>query len=166
MQCTIKACGYEETIKAMASPMFLEQAHCQGQCTPYYYNDTTPGKLHFQNCTTQCALTYDSPAGDKLMGCAMAHNCVTFAPIPGNCPKPVPGAKTNLKSLEGEWWQQYGKNALWDCYPCQHIHEMKMVDDAKWCAQTDGPEGPVKAPCWSYTYSYDLYLKGGKTKYF
>ena len=42
---------------------------------------------------------------------------------------------------------------------------MKVVNDDKWCAQTIGPDGPVKAPCYSYTYSYDLYLNKG-TKYF
>lgn len=59
-----------------------------------------------------------------------------------------------------------GKNALWDCYPCQHIHAMKMVDDADWCAKTKSPDGgPVKAPCWSYDYSYDLFTETG-TEYF
>lgn len=42
---------------------------------------------------------------------------------------------------------------------------MKLVDDADYCAKTVGPDGPVKAPCFSYTYSYDLYLEKG-TKYF
>jgi hypothetical protein len=37
--------------------------------------------------------------------------------------------------------------------------------DDKWCAQTVGPDGPVKAPCWSYDYSYDLYTETG-SKYF
>ena len=100
------------------------------------------------------------------MNCAMTNHCMSFAPIGGECPKPEPAAHTSLKSLEGEWWQQWGHNELWDCYPCQHIHKMEIVDDADWCAQTVGPNGPVQAPCWSYTYSYDLYLVGGKTKYF
>jgi len=42
---------------------------------------------------------------------------------------------------------------------------MEMVNDVKWCAQTVGPDGPVKAPCWSYHYSYDLFLEKG-VKYF
>lgn len=100
------------------------------------------------------------------MACAMNHNCITFAPIDGpKCPKPEVDPEASLASLNGEWWQQYGKNALWDCYDCQHIHEMKVVNDTKWCAQTNGPDGPVKAPCFSYTYSYDLFLVKG-TKYF
>lgn len=40
-----------------------------------------------------------------------------------------------------------------------------MVDDADWCAQTNGPDGPVQAPCYNYTYSYDLFTVTG-TKYF
>ena len=103
------------------------------------------------------------------MACAMNHNCITFAPIDVTCPVEKleaavePGS--SLASLSGEWWQQLGKNALWDCYPCQHIHDMKLIDDADWCAQTEGPDGPVQAPCWSYTYSYDLYTVES-TKYF
>ena len=42
---------------------------------------------------------------------------------------------------------------------------MNMVDDADWCAKTSGPDGPVEAPCWNYTYSYDLYTMTG-SKYF
>lgn len=40
-----------------------------------------------------------------------------------------------------------------------------MVNDQKFCNKTQTPHGPVKAPCWSYEYSYDLYLEKG-TKYF
>lgn len=42
---------------------------------------------------------------------------------------------------------------------------MKIVNDTEWCAQTIGPDGPVKAPCWSYDYSYDLFTETD-TKYF
>lgn len=77
------------------------------------------------------------------MSCAMIHNCLTFAKIEGHCPFPVIDPATSLADLSGEWWQQYGKNALWDCYPCQHIHDMHMVNDSEWCAKTVGPKGPV-----------------------
>lgn len=40
-----------------------------------------------------------------------------------------------------------------------------MSNDSDYCAQTVGPLGPVKAPCWSYDYSYDLYTETD-TKYF
>ena len=72
---------------------------------------------------------------------------------------------SSLKDLEGEWWQQRGYNKLFDCYPCQHIHENVLSDDADFCAITVAPSGPVQAPCWSYTYSYELFLLEG-TKYF
>ena len=42
---------------------------------------------------------------------------------------------------------------------------MKLVNDSEFCGKTIGPDGPVKAPCWSYTYSYDLFTETG-TKYF
>lgn len=96
----------------------------------------------------------------------MTNECVEFAPIGGSCPKPDPEENASLDNLLGEWWQHWGHNPLWDCYPCQHIHEMKLIDDKEFCAQTVGPDGPVQSPCYSYTYSYDLYLKDNKTKYF
>jgi len=43
---------------------------------------------------------------------------------------------------------------------------MFLNDDATFCAETVSPKGVVTAPCWSYTYSYDLYLKTGGTKTF
>ena len=43
---------------------------------------------------------------------------------------------------------------------------MYIVDDDEWCGQTVDPRtGVVKAPCWSYTYSYDLFTETG-TKYY
>lgn len=44
---------------------------------------------------------------------------------------------------------------------------MFQSDDDDFCAQTIFPEtGPVKAPCWSYSYSYDLYHTDGTTAYY
>jgi hypothetical protein len=44
---------------------------------------------------------------------------------------------------------------------------MYLNNDTEFCAKTTMPgTGPVKAPCWAYTYSYDLYLKQGGTKTF
>lgn len=164
MGCVVKNCALKMA-RAMVSPTFMRNAWCQNGCNPYYYNDTTPMKLHYQNCTTKCALTYEDAPGDEFMACAMDNECVKFGEIPGSCPAPEVDPESSLHSLEGEWWQQYGKNALWDCYPCQHIHKLKMVNDKEWCAKTVGPHGPVKAPCFSYQYSYDLFLEHG-TKYF
>ena len=121
MKCVLSKCPLKAA-KAMIDPVFMEQAWCQNSCNPYYYNDTGPMKLHYQNCTTKCALTYEDNAGDEFLACAMDNQCVTFAPIPNSCPKPEVDPEASLASLDGEWWQQYGKNALWDCYPCQHIH--------------------------------------------
>merc|ERR1711957_502571 len=90
-------------------------------------------------------------------------------PIPGSCPYKKEHIQPNasLASFGGEFWQHRGKNALWDCYPCQHIHSMYKSEDKDFCAQTVFPEsGPVQAPCWAYTYSYDLYLVSGDTKTF
>ena len=166
--CLMKNCAMKVPAAAVSPNMWKESA-CELDCNPLYYNDTTPEKLHYQNCTTKCALTYESKAGDELMACAMTANCISFAPIDVTCPVAQleaaiePGS--SLASMKGEWWQHMGKNALWDCYPCQHIHSHSLVEDADWCAQTVGPDGPVQAPCWNYTYSYDLFTMTG-TKYF
>lgn len=162
--CVTKHCPLSFA-EAIVDPTFLKDIACEESCNPYFYNSTSIGRLEYQNCTTKCALTYDTPVGDKFIGCAMTNNCMTFLPLNVTCPAPEPGAASSLADLTGEWWQQYGKNKLWDAYPCQHIHEMKMVKDDAWCGQTIGPKGPVKSPCWSYTYSYDLYTNDG-TKYF
>jgi len=99
----------------------------------------------------------------------MAHDCLSLPAIPGHCPykKEHIQADASLASLTGEWWQKRGKNALWDCYDCQHIHSMFLSNNASFCHQTSSPVGgTVQAPCWSYTYSYDLYLEKGGTKTF
>lgn len=66
------------------------------------------------------------------------------------CPKPTPDPKLSLASLGGEWWQPWGKNALWDRYPCQHIH-------------SNGPQ-PGNASMYDYTWSYDVFYVNGSLK--
>lgn len=160
--------------RAVVDPVFLKNSVCELGCDSTYESDTTPEKLVYQNCTTTCAVTYESKAGDAFLSCAMDNYCVTFPPIPEPpavpfCPytKAMVQQDTTLASLTGEWWQHRGKNALWDCYNCQHIHNMQSVDDAAWCAKTTSPVGgAVKAPCMNYSYSYDLYHTDGTTAYF
>jgi len=166
--CLLGHCGLEFAA-AVPDPKFIANSICESGCTKVYDEDTTPEKLHYQNCTTTCAVSHESEAGDKFLACAMDHNCVSFPPIPGNCPykKEHVQPDSSLASLSGEWWQHRGKNELWDCYPCQHIHSMFQSNDADFCAKTIFPEtGPVQAPCWSYSYSYDLYHTDGTTAYF
>jgi hypothetical protein len=103
MKCTLKNCAMKMA-KAMVDPTFMEQAWCQNTCTPFYYNDTTPMKLHYQNCTPKCALTYEDNAGDEFLACAIDYNCVQFAPIENTCPKPEVDPEASLASLDGEWW--------------------------------------------------------------
>jgi hypothetical protein len=67
--------------EAMAEPTFYKMSACELGCNPLYYNDTTPMKLEYQNCTTKCSLTYETPAIDNFMSCAMENECVTFAVI-------------------------------------------------------------------------------------
>jgi len=75
MGCVIKHCPLLMA-EAIIDPVFMEMSWCQMSCNPFFYNDTTPMKLHYQNCTTKCALTYDSVRGDKFLGCTMENQCV------------------------------------------------------------------------------------------
>lgn len=177
--CMLKHCPLK-LARAMTDKGFIKEGMCEFGCEPLYDKDPTPMKLHYQNCTTTCALSYQSPANDALMGCAMNNDCIEFAHLGGACPKPDIDQTSSLDVLSGEWWQIYGKNALWDCYDCQHIHELSLVDvnqtdaidgqDAtQWCARTADKDGnELKPPCWKYTYSYDLYTVDPKhpLKYF
>ncbi|CAE8583535.1 unnamed protein product [Polarella glacialis] len=152
----------------MARPEFWKLSSCEMGCNGLFDKDVTEGKLVYQNCTTTCAFTYETEAGNAFLACAMANSCVEFPPIPGSCPYKQEHIKpgSSLAAGSGEWWQQRGKNALWDCYDCQHIHEMKLVNDSDFCAKTVAPGGVVESPCWSYTYSHDLYLATGGTRTF
>lgn len=168
IKCLLAHCG-KEVAAAALNPKFMEMSKCELGCNKIYDDDMTVGKLHYQNCTTKCALTYETKAGDNFLTCAMNNDCVHFAPLNVTCPVDLLTANldpaASLQSLEGEWWQHYGKNALWDCYPCQHIHAMSLVNDSAWCAKTVTPHGPVAAPCWSYSYSYDVFVEDG-TQYY
>jgi hypothetical protein len=165
MKCVTSHCG-GKFARAMIDLSFLRQTACNMGCQRGFDADHSPGKIHYQNCTTKCVITYESPAGDDFLSCAMVNNCLKFPPIPGHCPYREEHVQpdASLASISGEWWQERGYNQLWDCYPCQHIHSNFLVNDSKWCAQTVNPEGPVKAPCWNYTYSYDVFLVDGSTK--
>lgn len=103
MNCIRKHCPLAMA-EAMIDPVFLELGVCENRCNELYYTDTSPGKLHYQNCTTKCALTYESRAGENFLACTMNEQCVVFAPIEGHCPKPEPDANTQLTDLNGEWW--------------------------------------------------------------
>lgn len=165
--CLASHCA-KEMAKALVNPMFYKNSACELGCQNNFDKDKTPEKLHYQNCTTTCAVTYESEAGDAFTACAMSNNCMSLPSIPGKCAykKEHIQADASLASLTGEWWQHRGKNALWDCYDCQHIHSMFLSNNASFCAETVSPRGTVQAPCWSYTYSYDLYLETGGTKTF
>lgn len=91
--------------EAITDPNFYKLSACEEGCNPFFTNDTTDMKLHYQNCTTKCALTYEGPKVQKFMTCAMDHECMSFEPI-GNttCPVPDVDPESSLQSLSGEWW--------------------------------------------------------------
>jgi hypothetical protein len=166
--CVLQHCA-GKFLKAVRDPVFQNNSKCEQKCNKIWNTDTTQEKLHYQNCTTTCAVSYESPDGDDFLACVIGNNCIEFPPIPGGCPykKEHIQPDASLASLNGEFWQHRGKNPLWDCYSCQHIHSMFLSNDTQFCAKTVMPgKGPVQAPCWAYTYSYDLYLDQGGTKTF
>jgi len=73
--CVAEHCALQMAA-AMIDPWFIEEGVCEEGCNSLYYTDDTPMKLHYQNCTTKCALTYDSKAGRDFLGCNMEHGCV------------------------------------------------------------------------------------------
>merc|ERR1719411_915678 len=64
------------------------------------------------------------------MACLLKHDCMSFPPINMTCAHPEPQPGVGLDAIAGEFWQPYGYNKLFDCYPCQHIHEMKLVNNS------------------------------------
>jgi len=102
--CVTMHCA-KEMAEAMVEPTFIKMTECENSCNPLYYNDTTPMKLHYQNCTTKCALTYETPEIDNFMTCAMNNDCMSFAIINDTvCPSPEIDPESSIASLEGEWW--------------------------------------------------------------
>lgn len=168
MDCVRKSCLWQFA-KYAVDPTSLKLSVCETGCRKYYDNDPTPGKYHYQNCTQKCTVTYESKASDDFIGCAMQHDCLKLPPIPGYCPwkKEDIAPGTTLATISGEWWQERGLNPVYDCFPCQHIHSNVLVHDSAWCAKTVSPvTGPVKAPCWNYTYSYDVFKTDNTLKYY
>lgn len=150
--CMTNYCGHQ-TKQCMGDKQCRKNLACSAGCMANWGKDPTPDKVHAQNCTTKCGVTYEDDIIDDYMTCMMSHKCISFPPIDVQCPQGLeefiqPDA--SLDSLKGEWWQHYGHNALWDCYPCQHIHSMDLQNE------TD----------WAYTYSYELFTVGEDLKYF
>merc|ERR1711924_318346 len=54
------------------------------------------------------------------------------------------------------WWQQYGYNKLFDCYPCQHIHSMRNDDP------TGHPTG--LGVNWNYEWTYEVFRVNSSLK--
>ena len=60
MVCVTAHCP-KEMAAALLDPTFYKMSVCEEGCNPFYYNDTSDMKLEYQNCTTKCALTYETP---------------------------------------------------------------------------------------------------------
>lgn len=130
-----------------------EYLACSGFCMATWNLDNTTQKVHAQNCTMKCAASFENNVTDNFMACMFEHNCITFPPINISCPSNVSLSiqkNSSIANLEGEWWQHYGYNQLWDCYPCQHIHNMYQINSTNW----------------SYDYSYEVYMVNNSLKYY
>lgn len=117
---------------------------CLSKCFDQWDKDTTPEKVHVQNCTNICTFSYSSPTLSKFMQCAGGHKCISFPSVPSQCR--APGKLTLLKKLPsdylvGDWWVVKGYHPVFDCYPCQHS-QFRQVD----------------ATSLNYTQKYQVYL--------
>ena len=63
--CLVRHCAL--TLPAiMVDPAFYKEVSCVDGCSGFYWNATDIEKFEYQNCTTKCALTYESSAMDKM----------------------------------------------------------------------------------------------------
>lgn len=104
---------------------------CINDCTTNIYpNDTSFEHWETQNCTSLCIATY----GDQLFydydTCLTDHDCVTLAPIEATC------LQRDLKLIDNfdinlflnQSWMLYGRNYVYDCYPCQTFNFQHVND--------------------------------------
>ena len=152
-ECVEEYC-MSETILCMENDVCRDFIACSSYCIDYeWYKDNTIQKVHGQNCTMKCSASYQNNVTNTYMACLFKYNCIDFPPINVTCPvynlTRHLDKNTSIATLEGEWWQHYGYNALWDCYPCQHIHSMKQINVTNW----------------NYTYSYEIYTVNNSLDY-
>ena len=151
-QCMIDNC-LNETIECFDNKICRDLIACSSYCMETWDKDNTTQKVHAQNCTLKCSASYEDNISDAYMACLFKYDCIDFPPINVSCPVSDLAShldpNASIGTLAGEWWQQYGYNPLWDCYPCQHIHSMK----------------PINSTNWNYTYSYEIYLVNNTLDY-
>ena len=140
---------HKEWEECREDPTCLELLSCSSYCVDTWNDDPTQQKVHAQNCTMKCSATYEDNITDTYMACMFNNNCIEMPPINVTCPvKQLTESvefNASLADLTGQWWQQYGYNALWDCYPCQHIQSMYIYNNTEW----------------SYKWGYEVYLING-----
>ena len=122
---------------------------CAKKCMDGWNDDKTPEKLHIQNCTAKCSLTYMDQTYINFMSCLTENKCVSFPPINNTCrgPNVHPLKQLSLKDLQGTWWTVKGYHPVYDCYPCQHLNFT-----------------PINATFWGYTPTYQGYLTNDSLK--
>lgn len=144
---------HSEWVQCRKSKVCMENLACNAYCVAIEFpSDHTIQKAHGQNCTLKCSASYQNQVTDAFNGCMFENECINLPKINVTCPAGLSRhiqPNSSLHSMSGEWWQHYGHNPLWDCYPCQHIHSMQLVNDT----------------VWEYTYSSDIYLVNNSLKY-
>eukprot|EP01084_Bolivina_argentea_P226255 382198_1 len=112
---------------------------CLNNCMENIYpNDTSFEHWSTQNCTSYCVATY----GDKLFfdynECLTTYNCITLVPITDNCLnkqlKLIDNFDIDLFTTQG--WMIYGRNGVYDCYPCQTF-DFKKVNNSYYYYQAN-----------------------------
>jgi len=147
LECITEHC-LAPAVECVANSDCRSAAICASKCfLSVWDKDTTPEKVHVQNCTNKCAFTYRGKVYESFMSCVSSHKCIGFPPIPSQCRGPSNVSvlkKLSTRDLEGFWWVVKGFHPVYDCYPCQHLLFK-----------------PVNSTSWSYTPKYQVYLENG-----
>jgi len=83
--CMITHCGVQ-SLSCFTDQTCLNALSCSSACMQHWNDDPTPGKVHAQNCTTKCAITYLDNRTQTYMSCMMSNHCINFPPINITCP--------------------------------------------------------------------------------
>lgn len=144
---------HSEWVQCHKDKVCSDALACNAYCVEKVFpSDSTPQKVRGQNCTLKCSASYENAVTDAFNECMFKNKCISLPSNNVQCPTGLSQhiqPNSSLHSLSGEWWQHYGYNPLWDCYPCQHIHSMDLVNDT----------------VWDYTYSSEIYLVNNSLEY-
>ena len=102
---------------------------CVNDCiNDIYPNDTSFEHWNTQNCTSLCIGTYGNQLFYDYNECLTDYNCVTLTPITADCLNNrltlIDNFDISLLTIQS--WMIYGRDYVYDCYPCQTFNFYKI----------------------------------------